>query len=350
MNNDALYAAAIAGNADAISELEAKADKLDRSDRTILHNESGNGNTERVRFLVNKLANKNILLKLDGMKQTALHFGACYGHTQVVEVLIDAATHLPSSSSNRVSSFQAFIRQVNADGATALSNAVNKDYMDIVKLLVEADPGDRHIQNGEGKTPIYVAAEKGYNGIVKLICATCTNLSLDGPDGSTALHAAILNFHKAKEEDRDVMTVIINAAKRSSSSHFEALFNRTDESGCTVLELAVKKNYVNMVKLILAEDPACQRGRVPEKHALMCLIYKAIDTGYKDIVKLLCRTYEAGITTGHRGVVSVILAIKRCDKASVLRLLIDNIHFDEIIADQVQIKIALDDVQTESPS
>lgn len=64
-----------------------------------------------------------------------------------------------------------------------------------------------------------------------------------------------------------MITIIINAAKRWSTAadasllSLEALLNKTDESGRTVLQLAVEKNYVDAVRLILVEHPAYQHDR-----------------------------------------------------------------------------------------
>lgn len=254
---DQLFAAAIAGDADARARLEIEADKLDKDEQTILHIESRRGNTEHVRFILREFAHKNLLVNLNLYKWTALHLAAHFGHIEVVKVLIDAARLLPSFSSanghNPVSSFQAFLRQVSGYLNTALHMAVEKGYVDIVKLLVEADPNDRHIQDNERKTPLYLAADLGYFNVVKVICTTCTALSFDGPDG-TALHEALRKVKKGKEDHRDAIKVIINAAKRSSC--FEALSNGLDSSGCTVLQLAVNTDWADVVKLILEEDPA----------------------------------------------------------------------------------------------
>lgn len=202
MDND-LYAAAIAGDADAIVKLEMQADELIpvHAERlNILHIESWRGNTDRVHFILRKLANKKLLLKLDTKTQTALHYAAFYGQPEVVQILIDSARQaFQADSHNPVSLFQGFIRQANRDLDTALSHAVMQGYLSIVKLLVEADPIGKHIQNHEGKTPIYIALEKGYNDIVKVICTTCIALSIDGPGGSTALHFAIRNIRKGKK-------------------------------------------------------------------------------------------------------------------------------------------------------
>lgn len=127
--------------------------------------------------------------------------------------------------------------------------------------------------------------------------------------------------------------MMINAAKRWSSAEdapeasFEALFNKTDASGRTVLELAVDRNYANIVELILLQDPAYQHG-CGSKNGLMRLIYKAIDKEYRDIVNLLSETYEAGITTGHKGVVALILAINRRDDGILSILFIEQKCYD----------------------
>ncbi|KAK1373724.1 hypothetical protein POM88_029917 [Heracleum sosnowskyi] len=333
MDIDTLYTAAITGDPEAIIKLEKEADKLSTYDRTILHIESKEGNVERVQFIVKEFENKNLLIKLDAINKTALHLAADCGHTQVVKVLIDAAKRLTSSETNdpqnSVSCFQAFVRQANNRMNTALHLAVTNGHMAIAKLLVEADPSDRHIQNGNGDTPVYLAAKLGYNDIVKMICTTCTAPSLDGPQGTTALHAAIMKLPQEKKKDRDVVKELINAAKRSSSSEdapinsFEALFNKTDNYR-TVIDLAVRRNHLDVVELILVEDPAYQHGRTSKNINLKPLIYVAAEQGYKDMVILLCETYEAGNALGHKGQTALKAAIIARDKESVFRLLRDD--------------------------
>lgn len=135
---------------------------------------------------------------MEAFNKTALHLAPDSGHTQVVKLLIHAAKHLTSSQTNDpqnpVSCFQAFVRQADDRMNTALHLAVTNVHLAIAKLLVEADPSDRHFQNGNGDTPVYLAPKLGYNVIVKMICSTCKAPSLDGPQGTTALHAAIMKL------------------------------------------------------------------------------------------------------------------------------------------------------------
>lgn len=150
----------------------------------------------------------------------------------------------------------------------------------------------------------------------------------------------------AKEEDRDVARMLIDAAKRTrgteeaKNKYIEAFFNGTDEDGLSLLELAVVKNNLDLVKLLLLNDPAYRRGN--KKNGLMRLIYLSFDKKYSDMVNLLSEAYEAGKIRVHKGktkglmnffskstetgeggnlgvykgVASLILAIKKHDKGT----------------------------------
>ncbi|KAL8157142.1 hypothetical protein AgCh_002010 [Apium graveolens] len=207
MDKDSLYAAAIAGDTNAISELQMYAGRLTIDDRTILHIESMDGITTRVQFILDKFSTKILLAKVDSKKETALHLAAYYGHAEVVKILINAARYSPSfpavhsadTKFNLIGSYKAFVWHANDSMNTALHVAVGKGNLDIAKLLVDADKSHRHIQNCKGETPIYLAAKLGYTDIVKMLCHACTNPALDGPEGTPALHAAIIFMTKGAE-------------------------------------------------------------------------------------------------------------------------------------------------------
>lgn len=121
-----------------------------------------------------------------------------------------------------------------------------------------------------------------------------------------------------------MITLFLDAAKRWSAAgaspvSFEALLNRINKTGSTLLQLAVEKNFVDAVDLILRKDPAYQNGLGSKKNGLMRLIFKAIDMKYsEEIVKLLSQAYEAKIDP-HKGVLDLILAIKSRDKGMYCR-------------------------------
>ena len=119
-----------------------------------------------------------------------------------------------------------------------------------------------------------------------------------------------------------MIEMMVNTAKRWSNAQnasvadFEELFSRKDMSERTVLQLAVERNDVNVVALILQEDPAYQPGGEMKRNDLMCLICKAIDSEYSDdIVTSLSETYKAGIIDHDPNeVLALILAIHKLDK------------------------------------
>ena len=71
MDRYAFYVAAIEGDADAIHNLEMRANMLNRGEETILHGESQNKYAERVRVILREFAKKNLLATLTAEKQTA---------------------------------------------------------------------------------------------------------------------------------------------------------------------------------------------------------------------------------------------------------------------------------------
>ena len=84
-----------------------------------------------------------------------------------------------------------------------------------------------------------------------------------------------------------------------------------------MLQLAVERNDVNVVRLILQEDPANKPGGGGiKRNGLMRLVCKAIDNEYSaDIVKSLSETYKAGIINlDPDDLIALILAIQKLDK------------------------------------
>nr|XP_017224970.1 PREDICTED: serine/threonine-protein phosphatase 6 regulatory ankyrin repeat subunit B-like [Daucus carota subsp. sativus] len=354
MDRDALFEAAIAGDGDAIAKLEMKADKLDRYDRTILHIESMNGNTEHVRFILREFANKNLLVKLGNQQENALAWAAYFGHTEVVELLIEAARDLPPDP---ITSVQAYLRHADQDSETALHAAIKGGSLDAVKLLVEADPTDTHIQNKLGETPMYMAVENGYNEIVEVISKTCKACFLDGPDGSTALHAAVKNDD---DDSIEVVKVLIDAARRlpcapdndnnddgdstddhtdpnrvtsfqSSSdddstddnpvSPFQAFLRRVDEDGNTALHIAVMLCNLDVAKLLVEADPSFEGTRNQKGETPM---YMAVENRYNDIVELFSKTCKSCSLDGPDDSTALHAAVKN-DEGSieVVKVLID---------------------------
>ncbi|KAL8090970.1 hypothetical protein AgCh_040153 [Apium graveolens] len=254
---------------------------------------------------------KTAPLNLDGPGGSTALLAAVKNHNQgieVLQVLIDTARGVPPSSS--VSSFQSFLRRGDEDENTALHLAVMQGKLDSAKLLVESDPSYPGTKNKKGKTPFYIAAEKGHADIAKMICTTCTAAPfnyLDGPGGRpTALHAVVKNLDEGKNEVKDMIKIIIDvfktmfiskdptASKYSMYKEFDKIIFTTDEYGQTILELAVELNYVGVVEVILEVINPTYDSHGEDFISLKSLIYKAKDKHYDSMIKVLVGMYEAG--------------------------------------------------------
>ncbi|WOH14432.1 hypothetical protein DCAR_0933951 [Daucus carota subsp. sativus] len=129
--------------------------------------------------------------------------------------------------------------------------------LDVTKLLLESDPSFEGTRNQKGETPMYMAVENGYNDIVELISKTCKACSLDGPDGSTALHAAVKNDNDSLE----VVRVLIDHAARRPISQLlrgednKHFLNFVDSEGWTLLHHAAYHQFDSILsEMIEAQE------------------------------------------------------------------------------------------------
>ena len=159
-----LYRAAQLGNWDVIKQFESQIYSQQTSERNnVLHILAQFCNSP---FAVEQIlkAKPKLLLKSNAQREVALHIAARKGHSNVIRALIDCAKCQRKCSS--------LLRSRDQDGNLALHEAVRSNCLDIVQLLVEGDPYISHGQNDAGESPLYIAVEKGYDSIAKLILST----------------------------------------------------------------------------------------------------------------------------------------------------------------------------------
>lgn len=100
------------------------------------------------------------------------------------------------------------------------------------------------------------------------------------------------------------------------------IYSEIDEYRQTILELAVERNYVEVVELILnVRNPAYRDDWIGDDFiSLMPLIYRAKDREYKNIVKVLRERYEGGAKSSInlRNQASLISAIRNRQKGTIM--------------------------------
>ncbi|GAY63533.1 hypothetical protein CUMW_226360 [Citrus unshiu] len=93
----------------------------------------------------------------------------------------------------------------NDEKNTALHEAVQHGSLDVVKMLIKADPDVPYSANCRGETPLYMAAARGiyFYEMVAEISENCPSAAHEGPNGKTALHAAAISYEPEKETNTD---------------------------------------------------------------------------------------------------------------------------------------------------
>ncbi|KAF1002028.1 protein ACCELERATED CELL DEATH 6-like [Apium graveolens] len=264
----ALHKAVITNNVDALKEIECRltvGDQRTPTNNTVLHLACQYGSKKCVEEILS--VHGSLLLEINSRGETALHGAAREGHYDVVVLLINAAMPLteekkqqalqsasteqimsdqPSSDDGGPSSTQGrlkiLIRSTDSENETALHLAVRYNREDVVRLLVQQDPDHTYLQNKGHETPLYLASIRHYDSIISIILDNCASPTFEGPDGRTALHAAVLTCGGGE------------CVKLLLSKGNTDLVEVEDDYGWTVFHFAAYKHFHRIVELLLAED------------------------------------------------------------------------------------------------
>lgn len=192
-----LYGAVIEDTIDKFTERSDRLGDTDRisvedqrtpTDNTVLHLACLYGSINCVQEILR--VHESLLWKINSRGETALHLASRNGHYQVVAALVLTAKANTDGSSIAV---QKLGRSPDLELETALHSAVRYNHKDVVDLLLTEDPSHSYPQNSHKETPLYLATVRGYTDIVRIILEKSRSPTFDGPDGRTALLAALMN-------------------------------------------------------------------------------------------------------------------------------------------------------------
>ncbi|KAL6342328.1 hypothetical protein AAG906_007542 [Vitis piasezkii] len=291
--DDPVYKAAAKGDmtvlAKKISEFQLQ---LSPKHNTILHIACEFGQIECVKWILSLPSCSSLLQRPNMKEDTPLHLAAREGHSEVVKALLEAAKKPPVDieTSDGVDK-KMLIRMTNKEKNTALHEAVRFEHSNVVELLIEEDPGFLYGANDSGMTPLYMAAERGFTGLVKLIIdkseAAGTSPLYTGFMCRTALHAAVIcndqemtktilvwKPNLTKEVDKNGWSPLHCAAERGCDPEIvQLLLEKSEESVAylrnkdgnkTALHIASFHHHTKIVEKILSHSPGC-REQVDDK-------------------------------------------------------------------------------------
>ena len=187
-----LYRAAMEGNTEILNQIKNLLEnQLTPNNNTVLHVAAQFGHIQSVMEILNMCPSMN--RKVNSRGDTSLHIAAREGHSTIVRALIEYANALDEELENGVGTAKDMMRMSNEVKDTALHEAVRNHHSIAVLLLTREDPEYCHPANNAEETPLYLAVERGYVGLVFVILKTCTVPTYGGPGGRTALHSAVIH-------------------------------------------------------------------------------------------------------------------------------------------------------------
>ncbi|KAK9182736.1 hypothetical protein WN944_025882 [Citrus x changshan-huyou] len=178
MNSD-LYEAAAKGEIEPFNQLAIDrqlGSLVTHKKNTVLHvniiasyTQNKEGESVSTKF-VEKILEKcpSLLLQVNAKGDSPLHIAARYGHAAVVRALIEIEEKQPGQEleSGVKSTTRYMLGMKNDEENTALHEAVQSGSLDVVEILLKADPDFPYSANGSGETPLYLAAARGHEEIV----------------------------------------------------------------------------------------------------------------------------------------------------------------------------------------
>ncbi|KAK4478595.1 hypothetical protein RD792_014083 [Penstemon davidsonii] len=171
-----------------------------------------------------------VVNEVNELGETALFTAADRGCIDVVKELLNYTT-------------KEGIRLKNKSGFDPLHIAASQGHHDIVKILLQHDPGLSKTVSQSNATPLISAATKGHLAIVnELLAIDSSLLEISRSNGKNALHLA------ARQGHVEIVKALLDKDPQ--------LARRTDKKGQTALHMAVKGVSCEVVKLLLQADAA----------------------------------------------------------------------------------------------
>ncbi|XP_021290968.1 protein ACCELERATED CELL DEATH 6-like [Herrania umbratica] len=213
----------------------------------------------------------SLLLKPNAKGEIPLHIAARFGHANIVELLIKRAKAEYRDLENGIEPAKQMLRLTDKEKNTALHKAVRYGHLDAVHALIREDPDFPYSVNKSGESPLYIAARRGYNGLVTVIFDKCESVNHDGPCGRTALHAAVMA--------PDIRSTREILRKRKN------LTKAADENGQTPLHYAAHFGYHRIVKLLLECDESA--AYIADKEKMTPLLLRARQGYYVIVMEII---------------------------------------------------------------
>ncbi|KAF9608157.1 hypothetical protein IFM89_007543 [Coptis chinensis] len=213
-----------------------------------------------------QLGPRSLLCQKNAKEDTPLHVAARAGHSELVNLLINYYQRPLNGVALTLDSERGTHDTVNGTGSsvetqrdieggeglqplwmmknleqnTALHLALKNRHADIAFRLLDLEHGLACFVNSDGESPLFLAVEANYDGVVRKILSHGSSFSFDGPNGQNPLHAAV--------------TVKSATSANLLLGKTPELIKQTDKDGQTALHYATVLNSLTMIRFLLKRD------------------------------------------------------------------------------------------------
>ncbi|PHT49035.1 hypothetical protein CQW23_13243 [Capsicum baccatum] len=142
----------------------------------------------------------------------------------------------------------------------------------------------------KGNTVLHVAALYGHSHFAaEVLKITAAMLCYQNKKNETALHIAANEWHA------EVVCVLLACAKDHNTK--EKLTRMMDASGNTALHKAMRSQHLDVVKLLVKEDPEFE---FPPNHVQETPLYLADESGFHDALIIILKSFKKPTYAAHR--------------------------------------------------
>ncbi|XP_008245687.1 PREDICTED: protein ACCELERATED CELL DEATH 6-like [Prunus mume] len=254
---------------------------------------------------------KPLLFEKNFEGDTALHIAAKTGDLDTANTLLREAP----GAENADEVFM-LLTSINDEQNTPLHEALIHGHQSVAKCLIEAYPAFSFYVNKEAKSPLYLAAEEGFDEIVKLINKKAVEKKPEvRVNGKSPLHAAILG-----RRNNEILKIV--------SSMEENFMSSKDEMGRTPLHSAASIGYVEGVRFLLGR-------RISDSHQMdhggNFPIHSASSNGHVKIVKDLLRHCLDSKELKNSNGENILHVAARCGKDNLVKYFLKKGEFRMLI-------------------
>nr|XP_029124417.1 protein ACCELERATED CELL DEATH 6 isoform X2 [Elaeis guineensis] len=226
---------------------------------TVLHIAAKMGHAELAKAI--RRLEPLLLTRQNSKGDTPVHCAARAGHHAIVTSFV--STRIVDEQVGE--EHGRLLRVRNGVGNTALHEAAQNGHLEVVQAIMSVDPDSAAVVNQAGVSPLYMAAERGSSNIVRSLqwSEAC---SYEGPNGQTALHAAVLICYDITELILEQVPVFIkrgDATNNSTPLHYVLLDSDNsasylrDKDGFAPIHVAASAGHLNIIAELLQHCPDC---------------------------------------------------------------------------------------------